>query len=312
MYFVAVKVFRDSCSAPLKNYMSVETLDGYMNPTVVAYTSCIVGDNPVWNPVDENLYWCDTRSAKLYRYTPTTGRHVIVDENSSVSGFTVQRDGSLLLFNQQGRVSRWDQGDVTTIVDEIGPKNHVNSVSVDPLGRVLGGTVSERRVDGRLCRLSSNGTIRWVADGIDAPRGIGFSPDLEWMYVTEANVDTIWRFSYDSETGNIGEKTTFVTTREEAGDPSGVAVDANGDLWSARWGGGCLIRYDAEGQERDRIEFPVAKISNVAFGSEDRSRLYVTTAGGDDPEKNGDLAGTLFSLQPDVQGGRQYLSEIDI
>jgi len=43
--------------------------------------------------------------------------------------------------------------------------------------------------------------------------------------------------------------------KEEAG-PDGMTVDAQGYIWSARWGGWCLVRYTPQGVEERRIRFP--------------------------------------------------------
>jgi D-xylonolactonase len=91
-----------------------------------------------------------------------------------------------------------------------------------------------------------------------------------------------------------------------------MTVDAMGYVWSAVWGGSCLIRYRPNGTEERRIEFPVKKVSSVTFGGPDYTDIYVTTAGGDQKAADGELAGALFRLNAGIHGVPEYLSRIRI
>ena len=62
----------------------------------------------------------------------------------------------------------------------------------------------------------------------------------------------------------------------------------------------------------NKITFTTKKVSCPTFGGPDYGDLYVTTAGGDDIEENGSLAGALFKLDVDVRGKPEYLSKITI
>ena len=75
----------------------------------------------------------------------------------------------------------------------------------------------------------------------------------------------------------------------EEGGPDGMTVDAEGCVWSARWGGSCLVRYRPDGTEERSIEFPAKKVSSVIFGGPDYADIYVTTAGGDNKAEDGQV-----------------------
>lgn len=66
----------------------------------------------------------------------------------------------------------------------------------------------------------------------------------------------------------------------EPGDgiPDGMAVDVEGHVWVALFGGGCVRRYAPGGLFVDRIELPVSQPTSVAFGGDDLEDLYITTA----------------------------------
>jgi len=68
------------------------------------------GEGPLWHPDEERLYWVDIPNGDLFRYDPATDEHEQCFERDVVGGFTVQDDGSLLLFEDGGRIERWVEG----------------------------------------------------------------------------------------------------------------------------------------------------------------------------------------------------------
>ena len=92
-----------------------------------------------------------------------------------------------------------------------------------------------------------------------------------------------------------------------------MTVDAQGYVWSARWVGSALYRYTPEGIEEQRIEFPARKVSSVAFGGDDLSDLYVTTALTDGTKaEEGAGAGALFRLRMGIRGLPEFFSRVKI
>ena len=79
--------------------------------------------------------------------------------------------------------------------------------------------------------------------------------------------------------------------------PDGLAVDAQGGIWIAQWGGAVLCRHHPDGSVDRVVEFPHAHVTSCAFGGPGLDRLYVTTAAGP-----ADPAGGLFVLTPGVTG----------
>jgi D-xylonolactonase len=119
-------------------------------------------------------------------------------------------------------------------------------------------------------------------------------------------------FDYDRQTGAISNRRLFVQNHPDEGLPDGMTVDAEGCVWSARWDGGCLVRFAPDGRELLRIPFPARKVSSVIFGGPDYTDMYVTTAGGDDKPNEGHGAGALFRLNLGIQGVPEFLSRIGL
>lgn len=281
-------------------------------PELVADVAWHTGENPLWHPDERVLYWTDIPAGRLYRYDPATGAHELVHEDAPVGGFTVQADGALLLFMANGAIATWRDGRLSSVIDELPGERDTrfNDVIADPEGRVFCGTMPTARRPGRLHRLDRDGSIHQVLDGLGIPNGLGFTPDGAHLYHTDTTARTITRYAYDRSTGEIGDPSVFLTLPEDDGVPDGLTVDAEGCVWSARWDGGALHRYDTSGHELARIDFPCRKVSSLTFGGSGLTDIYVTTAGGPDRAGEGKGAGGLFRLQSGVVGLPEHRSRI--
>ena len=87
-----------------------------------------------------------------------------------------------------------------------------------------------------------------------------------------------------------------------------MAVDENGEVWSARWGGHAIIHHGTDGQVKGRIDMPVPTVSSCFFGGPQLATLYVTTAGGKAGQDTAD--GTIYAVNMDVRGKTEPLSKV--
>ncbi len=285
-----------------------------MEPELIADYQCVIGEGPLWHPGERRLYWIDIAKGRIFRYEPASGRHEQCYEGEVIGGFTIQADGALLLFMAKGAVKIWREGVLTTVVDEIADEraSRFNDVIADPAGRVFCGTMTSPEHAGRLYRLDADARLTKVVDGVGTSNGMGFTPDRKQMYYTDTRKREIYLFDYDRASGAISHQRLFVKVPEGEGGPDGMAVDAEGYVWSARWGGSCLVRYTPEGMEERRIVFPAKKVSSVTFGGDDYTDMYVTTAGGDHKDTEGAGAGALFRLRLGIRGVADFPSRIGL
>jgi sugar lactone lactonase YvrE len=83
--------------------------------------------------------------------------------------------------------------------------------------------------------------------------------------------------------------------------PDGMAVDAEGGVWVAVWGGGVIQRYNAAGRLTGVVRLPAANVTSCAFGGPNLDQIYITTA-----EGPGRSAGALFTCAAGVTGLPAY------
>jgi D-xylonolactonase len=234
----------------------------------------------------------------------------------------------LLLFHVAGEVRRLREGNKTEPVlapevwenpDAVSGegaaetydmlRHLLNDALTDEAGRVYIGVLPMGGHDGGLFLVDTDRRVHRVVRGKHAWNGLGLSVDGTKLYGTDS-----WGFiniyERDVESGLLENEKLFAEIPTETeGRPDGLAVDVEGYVWSARWDGGCLVRYAPDGSEDLRVPFPVEKVTSVAFGGADYKDLYVTTASLDADPANA-YAGGLFRLRVETPGIPGYPSRI--
>jgi sugar lactone lactonase YvrE len=280
----------------------------------IADYACETGENPLWHPLEKRLYWCDIPRGRIFRFDPSTGICEQCFEGRPVGGFTIQSDGSLLIFMDRGTVAIWNDGKLEEILPEIEEEedSRFNDVIADPRGRVFCGTMSNSANKGRLYRMDIDGTIQVILEGIACSNGMAFTHDQKGFYYTDSFAHEIYFFDYSAEDGRLSNQRVFASIDEAEGLPDGATLDADGRLWSALWDGSSIVRLSSDGKIEKRISLPTRKVSSLTFGGEDYADMYITTAGGNTRDEDGLLAGATFRLKNEAHGRPEFFSRVRV
>jgi sugar lactone lactonase YvrE len=191
------------------------------------------------------------------------------------------------------------------IVDPVLPEAHrrMNDAKCDSAGRLWAGSNHMEFVPGigALHRWdgSSPGTV--VLDGLILPNGLGWNPADTTMYLVDSFANTLMSASFDAADGTVG--TFDVLAKIESGLPDGLAVDVDGCIWVAVWGGWEVLRISPEGEVVAKVPMPVAQPSSCAFGAD--GALYITSASNGLDEKalaEQPHAGSVFAVASGTHG----------
>lgn len=158
---------------------------------------------------------------------------------------------------------------------------------------------------GALYRHDGEGQLHLQQDGMIVPNGLAFSPDGTRMYLSDShpNVQKVWAFDYDIDSGTPHNKRLFVDMRGYPGRPDGAAIDQDGCYWICGNDAGQIHRFTPDGRLDRSLSVPVKKPAMCAFGGANFDTLYVTSirpAGTDLSDQP--LAGGVFALNPGTKG----------
>lgn len=181
----------------------------------------------------------------------------------------------------------------------------LNDGKCDSQGRFWIGSLSDTAGQAALYRYDPDGSLHRMETELTISNGLGWSPDETTFYLTDSAQHQIFAYDFDRETGSIRNRRVVVDLSHEAVEPDGLAIDVEGNLWSALWDGGCIACFDRSGNERFRVEMPVSRPTCVTFGGQDLTDLYVTSASiGLDPKATQPsyTAGDLFRVSTKFMG----------
>jgi sugar lactone lactonase YvrE len=283
---------------------------------LVLDAKAILGEGPSWNVAEQKLYWVDILQNAIHRTDPESGTDEVrtFDDQVGCIGFRATPDahGGMVSAMRSGfYYVDFDAGTRTLIGDpEHKPGNRMNDGRCDPYGAFWAGSMmdpSDRKTrTGSIWRLAPDGSARAMVDDIGCSNGIAFDAERKYFYCadTYADVQTVWRFDHDPDTGAISNRRVFVTTNDLPGRPDGACVDAEGCYWSALTSTWSVARFTPDGKLDRMIRTPVQKPTMCVFGGADLGTLFITSMGhGYLPQADGQpLAGGVFACRPGVQG----------
>ncbi|MCP4381902.1 MAG: SMP-30/gluconolactonase/LRE family protein [Hyphomicrobiales bacterium] len=272
------------------------------------------GEGAVWHAAHNALYWVDINRLLIHRYDADTlsTRSWLFDRPPAALALTDRDDTILVALG--GDLILWQPGNDARAEfarpEDNWPKARLNDGRADPAGNfwvgsmfnnigATGETVDiEDESAGRLFRVASDGSTSIEKTGIAITNTFGWSPDQTRFYCGDTLPNTIFVWDYDAANGTATNERPFFSGFDR-GLPDGSAVDSDGYLWNARYGGGCVVRVDADGKVDRVLEVPVDNVTTCTFGGPDLRTLYITTAaGGANPR----YAGSLFAWRADVPG----------
>jgi sugar lactone lactonase YvrE len=76
----------------------------------------------------------------------------------------------------------------------------------------------------------------------------------------------------------VGEAVVYLDLRYEGLNPDGAVIDAAGNMWVAQWSACRVAVYSSTGMFLKAVEFDALQTWCPAFGGEDLTTLYCTTA----------------------------------
>jgi gluconolactonase len=268
-------------------------------------------EGPVWFGDGRFLLWSDIPNNRIMKWEEETGAvSVFRKPSNNANGNTRDRQGRLVTCEHDSRrVTRTEHdGSITVLMDELGGKrlNSPNDVVVksdgsiwftDPPFGIIGyyeGHKDAPELSTNVYRIDgATGQASVVADDVEGPNGLAFSPDESKLYVVASRAEPRTIVVFDVVEDGTKLRNGDVLIDAGPGTPDGFRVDVDGNLWCG-WGMGDAeldgVRvFNPEGAPIGHIALP-ERCANLCFGGRYRNRLFMAASQ------------SLYSLYVNTQG----------
>ncbi len=272
---------------------------------------CFLGEGPLWHPARKSCFWTDIEARKFYEYSWSD--HTVSTREVDYKVTLILRDKhEQLLLGLNGGLARYnlDEDKLEWLLDieKEMPDHRCNDGACDSKGRLWVGSMHSEFITGAgsLYCVDDGLTLQKKLERVSISNGIAWSPDNLHMYYIDTPRRTVSSFRFDQASGQIEFESVAVHIPANLGVPDGMAIDEEGMLWIAHWGGFGVYKWNPRnGELLDMINLPVPNVTSCAFSGEYLDHLVITTArqdlNGEELRKYPE-SGDVFIARPGVKG----------
>lgn len=258
---------------------------------------------PVWDR-KKGLYFSDVLNGGVYLLDSANTVSLVIPKRRGVGGMALHEAGGLIV---GGRNIAWvglDGGETKVLLSPESVPGAIgfNDFTTDRLGRIYVGSLTYRVFadepkPGFLHVIDLDGSMRTISDGIMLTNGLGFSPNGEKLYHSDARAGLVRVYDVQAD-GSVGPWQEFATLGPGR-VADGLKVAADGSVWVADARGGRVAVFEASGAHRADIAVPLPMVTSLCFAGDDMRDLYVVTGSDGSGREN---CGTVFRSRVDVAG----------
>jgi L-arabinonolactonase len=273
-----------------------------LEPALIVDCQNLLGECVLYNQRDQRVYWTDVYGQRLYSCDEDGGDVIVRQLPDKLGSFAFDPDGNLLaaftkgLYRYELRTGRYDR--LTRFEMEPGlERTRLNDGRCDRAGRFIVGGCHQGFYNPVSSVISYGGgaEAQTLLARVALSNGIAFSLDGRRMYFSDSETLEYHWYEYDQQSGELGARHLFTRIPADSGFADGSTVDASDNVWNARYYGGIVQQYRADGSEGERVTLPTDCPTSVCFGGRDLDVLFITTA-------RKDLSESKLRAQPGAGG----------
>jgi sugar lactone lactonase YvrE len=277
--------------------------------TILSNERCHLGEGATYDAATDTAWWFDILEGRLFDAHLPSGRINVHRLGRMASALAHIDTARQLIAAEDGLYIRNIADGAMTLyrpLEADDPATRSNDGRTHPSGTFWIGTMG-RNAEPRAGAIYALhcGEILRLFPGITIPNAICFSVDGTIGYFADTTENVLHQVPLDPQTGLPRGEPEILLRHTGIGGLDGAVVDADGLIWNARWGGGCVDVYSPRGEHLRCLHVPARQTSCPAFVGPDLSRLLVTTAweGMDEAAREADpQAGCVFLLDIAARG----------
>ena len=278
-------------------------------PQVLA-TDLVIGESARWH--DGRLWLSNWGAAEILTFDEDGHRELITKVPTTIP-FSIDwlSNGQLLITAgpEQRLLRQEPDGSLVDHADLTGLPGGLNEIVIDGRGTIYvnGGAdfyPDEGVAPGFIAAISSDGTVRQVADGIAFPNGMAVTEDNSTLIIAESFAGKLTAFDI-TEDGSLDNRRTFADALAD-----GICMDAEGAVWTPSWydNAPCCLRVAEGGEVLDRIPLDQSGFACALGGPEGRT-LFMLTA---DWHMNEDFMDNLNRLTTGPHTGHVLTTTVSV
>lgn len=256
-------------------------------------------EGPIWDDAAGCVRWVDMLAGDVLSLAPAGGQVERLHVGDVAAAVRPRLGGGLVVAVERG-FALVDAGGVVTTLPEVwsDPTVRMNDGACDPQGRFYCGSMAYDEAPGRgsLYRLDPDGRVTTVLGSVTVSNGLAWRADGATALYVDSPTQRLDELDFDAATGTFPGRRTAIAIDPDIGMPDGIALDRDGGVWVALWGGGAVHRYGPDGALDAVITLPARNVSACAL--DPGGRLFITTSAQADEDNA--AAGALFMAEVGV------------
>jgi sugar lactone lactonase YvrE len=261
--------------------------DDLMSVRIFSNHACELGEAPLWHSDRFSLLWLDILEKKLYEKkfaSPNSTydtKWSLPEHASVIVRDSLRVDLIWMVTNKSFGTFDLSKGTYSPVLSlPIKSSFRGNDGSVAPDGSFWFGSM-QWEPDG------TNGSIYSIPPSlkivdhdikIGIPNTFQWSPDGKHLYISDSYKGMIFR--YEISGGFLDRRSRFIFSDlgSSPATPDGGAIDQNGHLWTALWGGHRLVLFSQSSEIITKLDVPAPQPSSCCFGGPENRHLFITSA----------------------------------
>ncbi|HLT07623.1 MAG TPA: SMP-30/gluconolactonase/LRE family protein [Cyclobacteriaceae bacterium] len=247
-------------------------------------SQCILAEGPLWHKERNSCFWVDIERGILYECNINSRAINTWSFDYRVTMVIQARNNNVILALDRS-LARFDleNGTLDWLVDveKNYPNHRCNDGACDSQGRIWVGTMALNIQEGAAslyCINTDHSVSRKVTD-VTISNGLAWTADDRTFYYIDTPTKKVQAYHFNAEAGDIALDRTVIEIPDNMGSPDGMAIDEEGMLWIAHYGGFGVYRWNPHtGECLEKIEVPVPNVTSCAFVGPKLDQLLITTA----------------------------------